>query len=261
MRTILIAFLLALVPASIQAQEIHSDLCLLGCPAGSPSTNDLIIRDVYILSSNDQTKFADWAAYVVTADTLGPTRKRKWKADPALADSETLEPSDYKGAHDALHTDRGHQVPLAALAGTENWAETNYLSNITPQKSALNQGPWKNLEGAVRQLAVHSDVQAVAVMTGPLYERPMPPLPGADEPHRVPSGYWKIVSVVMGENIAVAGFILDQDTPRGANFCRFAVTVDEIERRSALNFFHELDPEMEKKVESDPSELSVFGCQ
>ncbi len=99
---------LVLISTPTWAQEIHSSLCLLGCPAGSPASNDLIIRDIYILSSNDQTKFSDWAAYVVTADTLGPTRKRRWKADPALADTETLEPSDYRGAHAALHTDRGH---------------------------------------------------------------------------------------------------------------------------------------------------------
>ncbi len=151
-------------------------------------------------------------------------------------------------------------MPLAAIAGTASWKATNFLSNITPQKSALNQGSWKNLEAAVRATAQRPGVQAVFVMTGPLYERPMPPLPGADEPHRVPSGYWKIVSTVLNKELAVAGFILDQDTPRRANFCQFATTIDEIERRSHLDFFHELDPKMESKVESDASELKTFGC-
>ena len=31
-------------------------------------------------------------------------------------------------------------------------------------------------------------------MTGPLYERPMPQLPNANEVHIVPSGYWKIIA-------------------------------------------------------------------
>ncbi len=35
----------------------------------------------------------------------------------------------------------------------EGWSEsTNDLSNNTPQKSALNQGPWVRLESAVRTI-------------------------------------------------------------------------------------------------------------
>ena len=52
----------ALFSAPATAQEIHSALCIYGCPFGSPATNDLIVRDIYILSSNDDTKLADWAA-------------------------------------------------------------------------------------------------------------------------------------------------------------------------------------------------------
>ena len=61
--------LAAIAPAL--AQEIHSQHCLDGCPSGSAATNDVIIREIYILSSNDTTKFADWAAYKVTAETVG----------------------------------------------------------------------------------------------------------------------------------------------------------------------------------------------
>jgi hypothetical protein len=42
--------------------EIHCKQFILGIPLGTPATNDLIIRDIYALSSNDSTKFADWVA-------------------------------------------------------------------------------------------------------------------------------------------------------------------------------------------------------
>lgn len=106
-----------LLSASAPAQEIHSAHCLYGCPSGSPATNDLIVREIYVISSNDDTKFADWAAYVVTAETISRSQTRTWKADPSLDDVETLEPDDYKGANAALKTDRGHQVPLASFTG------------------------------------------------------------------------------------------------------------------------------------------------
>ncbi len=213
-----LAAVLAIIAPAI-AQEIHSGHCLHGCPSGAPATNDLIVREIYILSSNDLTKFADWAAYRITAQTVGPTRTRTWKADPLLEDRETLEPDDYKDANAELKTDRGHQVPLASFTGTTHWRDTNYLSNITPQKADLNQGVWKRLEDRARELVTQGHAAAVYGITGPLYERDMPNLPKADEPHLLPSGYWKVIAVEDGGTVKVAAFLFDQDTPRSDDLC------------------------------------------
>ena len=253
----------AFLTIQANAQEIHADLCMHGCPSGSPLTNDIIIRDIYILSSNDSTKFADWVAYRVTKDTIGQTQKRTWKPDPWLANDETLESEDYDGAFAALKTDRGHQAPLASFTATPNWKATNYLSNITAQKSELNQGPWKKLEDAVRALAKKPDISAVYVMTGPLYEREMPALPNADESHRVPSGYWKIISTEKNGIIKVATFLFDQETERRAKFCeqRFMTSVRIIESKTGLNFFQALPEKKQEELEtSPPSLLAGLGC-
>ena len=172
-----VVVVVAALSTPVDAQELHADLCLHGCPSGGPITNDIVIRDIYVLSSNDATKFADWVAYRVTASTIGPTAERVWKSDPWLAEGVTLEPNDYRGAFAALNTDRGHQAPLASFTSTEHWETTNYLSNITPQKSALNRGPWLRLEEAVRKLA-RAVPGAVYVITDPLHERGMPPPAG-----------------------------------------------------------------------------------
>ncbi len=257
----LLLTLLLLSPAL--AQEIQSDHCLHGCPSGSPATNMVIIREIYILSNNSVSKFADWVAYKVTAETIQPKgkTKRKWKADPLLAENETLEPADYKDAHKVLKTDRGHQAPLASFAGTPHWKDTNLLSNITPQKSELNQGPWNRLEGKVRDLAKKPEIEAVYVMTGTLYERDMPKLPKADEPHKVPSGYWKIVAIKDDGSAKVAGFFFDQNTPRDADFCDHLNTVDDIEARSGLDFFDGLVNSKQNQIESGSSALaSDLGC-
>ena len=254
----------AFLTTQTSAQEIHADLCLHGCPSGSPATNDIIIRDIYILSSNDSTKFADWVAYRVTKSTIGQTQKRTWKPDPRLADDETLEPEDYKNASAELKTDRGHQAPLASFTATPSWEATNYLSNITPQKSELNQGPWEKLEDAVRTLAKKSDISAVYVITGPLYEREMPVLPNANESHKVPSGYWKIISVEKDGIIKVAAFLFEQETERRAKFCeqRFISNVRMIESKTGLNFFQALPEKEQEKIETGPpSLLAGLGCK
>ena len=230
MRNIKSIFVIGLLLGSTaaSAQEIHTFHCLYGCPSGTPLSNDLIVREIYTLSSNDVTKFADWVAYRVSPDTIGPTQSRSWRADPWLSDEETLEPADYSGANAALRTDRGHQAPLAAFTGTEHWRDTNFLSNITPQSASLNQASWMRLEAAVRNLA--ADGSTLYVMTGPLYEGNTALMPQS-ESHTVPSGYWK---VVLSEDGAVAGFIFPQDTPRSAAYCDYQADLTEIEHRSRL---------------------------
>lgn len=212
--------------------------CYAGCPLDATAKLRVISRPSHTLANNPETKFADWVAYRVSAERSGGGAKRVWKADPLLPAEETLEPEDYRGAHAKLATDRGHQAPLASLTGLPGWEEANYLSNITPQKSDLNQGPWRLLEEAERRAALAGDAR-IYVLTGPLYERDMPALPEADEPHRVPSGYWKLVVMQSGETAAWVAFAFDQDTPRGADYCAadFRLDLADLERRSGLDFF------------------------
>ena len=254
--SVIIIFLLLLSCNENIAQEhrpeIHCKHFLYGYPYGTPKTNDLIIRDIYALSNNDTTKFADWVAYRLTTNEVngGLTIARKWAADPWLEDEETLEPKpdDYKKANTILKTDRGHQAPLASFKNTLYAHETNYLSNITPQKADLNQGAWVRLETKVRNLVKQG--RTVFVMTGPLYEREMPKLPETTESHSVPSGYWKIIAVDNGNSIDIAAFIFDQDTPRKDKILTHQVTVDEVEQRSNLDFFWLLNDVKESKLES-----------
>ena len=238
--------------------EIHCKHFCHGYPTGTPTTNDMIIRDIYALSSNDEAKFADWVAYRLDEDTIEAIygTRRNWKADPWLDEEETLEPrpDDYRGAHEALGTDRGHQASLASFKGTAYWPETNYYSNITPQDSDLNQGPWRVLEDKVRDLARTGNV--VYVMTGPLYEYEegdeIPELPEADETHTVPSGYWKIVAVQDGDGydtIRTASFIFDQETHGDADVLDHLVTVDDVEERSGLDVMWELRDDIETEIE------------
>lgn len=216
------------------AARLYSFHCLDGaCPRGAPAGNAMVVREIYALSSNPSTKLADWVAYAVTPLTIGPSQSRNWAPDPWLDPDETLEPPDYNGANAALGTDRGHQAPLAAFSGTPHWPATNFLSNITPQMAPLNQGPWEELESRERMLARAGET--VYVLTGPLFERDMDPLPRADENHRVPSGYWKVI--VSGDGAGAAAFIFEQEMPRGARYCDHEVEIAVVEDRSELALF------------------------
>lgn len=246
------ALLAAIVaaPAAAGDGELHTFHCLHGCPIGAAGIDDIVVREIYTLASNDLTKMADWVAYRVTPSSIGPSGERKWSADPWLDPEETLEPDDYAGASRALDVDRGHQAPLAGQSGTSFASDTNLLSNITPQGSALNQGAWQRLEARENELAVRAGI-AVYVLTGPLFERVLPPLPRADVRHRVPSGYCKVVVTQDGR---LASFIMDTAAPRTLDHCDARVTLDEVELRSRLALF----PRLRTRSFRDLS--SELGC-
>ncbi|MDN2663049.1 DNA/RNA non-specific endonuclease [Psychromonas sp. 14N.309.X.WAT.B.A12] len=232
--------------------------CVYECPTGA--SGEQIERSIYTLSNNATTKFADWVAYHVTSETIdGPSRSRYWKADPDLDASATLEPDDYTDANAILATDRGHQVPLASFSNTDDWAMLNYLSNITPQSSSLNQGPWVDLESAVRSMV--SAGQNAYVVSGPLYEWSFGELPEADESHIIPSGYFKVVITDVNGWVEASAFIMEQNAQRADDFCTTEVTVDEVESRSGLDIMPSLAAYKESSVEAQLGGLTTsLGC-
>ncbi len=232
--------------------------CVYSCPTGV--NGEQIERSIYTLSNNATTKFADWVAYHVTTETInGPSRSRNWRADPSLDSDDTLEPADYTDANATIGTDRGHQVPLAAFSNSDDWAMLNYLSNITPQASDLNQGPWVDLESAVRSYVATG--QDVYVVSGPLYEWYFATLPQADESHTIPSGYFKVVITDVDGWVEASAFIMEQDASRSSNYCAYEVTVDEVESRSGLDIMPSLASYKESAVEGSVGGLtSALGC-
>jgi len=212
MKLLLLIVFLSSISVTADTRSVH---CPIGCPS-NPDDNDLVFGHVYALSNNPETKFADWVAYEVNVLNFGDSPGRDWKNNRLLSESERLEEDDYTGANaSSLKADRGHQAPLASFAGSRYWSELNYLSNITPQHKNLNQGPWKALEDAIRSGV--SFRKPLYVITGPIYIGNTPKtLPNADEPHRVPDGYFKIVYDIKGN---AASFVMMQTAGRQDDYC------------------------------------------
>ncbi|MGY2172861.1 DNA/RNA non-specific endonuclease [Pseudomonas gingeri] len=240
--------------------SLEIDNCSVGCPTGG--SNVTLARTAYTLNNDAQTKFAKWVAYRITKDTPAPSRPRNWKTDPDIPAGDTLDDADYKLANETLKTDRGHQANLASMGGVEGWQALNYLSNITPQKSDLNQGAWARLEDKERDLSKRPGIDSVYVLTGTLYERYVGTLPSTTKQHTIPSGYWKIIFTNSTPTEGTfAAFIMDQDTPRPANFCNYQVTVDEIEQRSGLKVWTTLPADDQAALKPVRGQLvKDIGC-
>ncbi|ROU18335.1 DNA/RNA non-specific endonuclease [Kluyvera ascorbata] len=240
---------------------ITPDNCGVGCPTGG--STQTLTRDTYTLNNNSATKFANWVAYHVTKESIKSGCSRTFAQDPSLPATDTLGPDAYKDAHATIAVDRGHQAPLGMLCGRSDPASLNYLSNITPQKSALNQGPWERLESKEREyvlLPTHSDLH---VVTGPLFEQTTESLP-ADTSVKIPSGYWKVLYTGdTPEKGQFAAFIMPQSASITDNFCDYRTTVSEIESRTkssstpALNIWPTMTPDKKKTFGTLSTDL---GC-
>lgn len=231
------SFLLLFIGFTVNAQtQIKSPHCPIGCPEIQIDGNIMIFERLYALSQNPTTKFADWVAYEVDVQNFGTHTNRDWSNQPLLAEDERLEEKDYKNAYKQLKTDRGHQVPLASFTGNKYWYTLNYLSNITPQASVLNQRAWQMLESEVRSAVSFRD--SLYVISGTIYSELMHSgealvLPNADEPHQVPSGYYKIVykpndKLTQGD---AAVFVMPQNISKDQDFCS---TLSDLETLNTL---------------------------
>lgn len=240
--------------------------CDLGCPTcqgddGAVSGNRVVEGSFYSLSNNAKSKFADRVTYTVTPLRIGPTQARQWKRAPDLPASETPLPGDYTGARAALKIDCGHQATPAPFTSLPNCLEANYLSNITPQATALNQDPWQQLESVERALVRKGSINAHAV-TGPFCEHAMEPLPRSTNGHVVPSEQWKVGLAERADTIGTGAFVMPQDTSRSADYCNQAVPIEDTEERARLHLFPKIpDAKWWPFVKVSGSLLEALGCR
>lgn len=199
----------------------------------------------YVVGYSDARKNPLWVAYRMRDLPKLPApapRPEKFEVDRRT--SARVAPSDYTGSG----YDRGHLAPNFAIAthyGDEAQRETFLMSNITPQKHALNAGLWKELELKIAT-SYPARYQEVWVLTGPVF--------GAN-PARlnrgvlVPEAFFLIVIDENEGKLRTLAFLVPQEAPANADPERYLTSIDEIQRRTGLDFLSELEDAAERQVE------------
>ncbi len=134
-----------------------------GIPTDTDASDDYIItRDQFTSSFNRNRGIPNWVSFNMEATHYGPqSRCECFTFDPALpAEFTRYTTGDYTGAG-AFHgygIDRGHLArSFDRTAGSLDNATTFYFSNIVPQASDNNQGPWFHMENFLGALAQSGD--------------------------------------------------------------------------------------------------------
>ncbi len=214
-----------------------------GSPVGGPPVR-VLVNQGYIVGYSDALGDPLWAAYRVADAELkeSPPRPDEFRADVRTV--ARIDPAVYNRSG----YDRGHLAPNYAIAtryGKQAQEETFLMSNITPQKHGLNAGPWKALE---QKIATNYPGRfgEVWVIAGPVFGARPERLQ-----HRVavPEGFYMIIVDESDGRVRAEAFLLPQDPP-GPELDRYLVTIDEIERRTGLDFLSALPDAAENELES-----------
>lgn len=209
------------------------------------SSGEIVKHTYYTLAYSEENEQAFWVYYVLTPELInGPqSRTDDFRADPAVSTgSATLD--DYKGSG----YDRGHLCPAADMAlNKTSMSETFYLSNMSPQVPSFNRGIWSTMEDQVRKWALK--YSKLYVVTGPIFKDGQGTI--GEDKVTVPGYYYK---VLFDGKDKMIGFILPN--AKGTNTIEsYAVSVDSIESLTGVDFFPELDDQIENQLESETNTL------
>lgn len=230
--------------------DIPDNLELPVCAASKTGTaHDHQIRRFqnYVVCYRESYEQAEWAAYCLEKEELvkNASRGNDFRPDPEIT-TGSASLADYKKSG----YDRGHLAPAADFAFSEEaMSESFYLSNMSPQAPGLNREIWQYLEGQVRTWAERFG--KVYVVTGPVLEKPAEEYESIGENQvSIPEYYYKVLLSPTEDSLMAIGFILPNKKCKDT-FWDYAVSVDEVERRTGLDFYSLLDDKLEDTLEAN----------
>ncbi len=227
-----------LVPMSPSTRD---SLMTVGVPRGM---NDTLVNygDAFAVHFNGTRGIANCAAYELVIDELNGTTER---SNEFLQDASVKgcpSPADYTGSG----MDRGHLVPAGDLKWNETAMRQSFmLTNVCPMHKALNGGGWAKLEEKVREWTARDS--SLLVFTGPVVSRGDTTL--ADGRVTVPSAYYKVIMAPCVRPMRAIAFIYPNGQS-GGRLRQYAVSIDEVERLTGLDFFPTLPPAEQGQLES-----------
>ena len=218
-----------------------------------PAPSDYVVfRDGYELGFNADTHQPDWVAYRLTREKLLNShagRTNDFRPDPEIKDSATLDDYWQSGY------DRGHMAPAADMKGSQREMSQSFLlTNMSPQLPSCNRGVWGRLEDQIRKMAMVEG--SVYVVTGPIHdEEKVLKVVGKSEVW-VPDFYYKVVLDETPPKKMIAFIVPNKGSDKA--LWRFALTVDEVEEATRLDFFPDTEDEDELEAGLD---LKAWGLK
>jgi endonuclease G len=235
---------------SVSISEESAGLVFGGVPRG-PEALVLLENRAYLAAYDETRRNPAWVAYRIP----GRVRFRNHERPEDFSVDERTRSRVASEDFTRSGYSRGHLAPSYAIYsrfGKKAQAETFLMSNIAPQLQGMNGGVWRSLEYRVAGDSPGDDCWSRAfgelwVIAGPVYDRKRKRLKSGVE---IPDAFFKIVVDVDegGGGVRVLAFLVpNRKRPPELSAC--LVPVDEIESRTGLDFFPDLDDGEEEALE------------
>lgn len=207
----------------------------------------------YTLFFDTSERIAYWVAYPHCRMYLGSVgRTNDFQPDPSFPISDQMT-STIKGY------DRGHQIPSGDRTATEEMnIQTFYYTNMTPQLGSFNQKIWVDLENKVRTWVYSCDT--LYVVTGAVLKTV-----GGNETVKyvadkrgnqiaVPNYYFKVLLQLNlnggNRRYKAIAFWFKHQANSGPVTAADASSVDDVERKTGIDFFVNLPEDIQAQVEA-----------
>lgn len=207
----------------------------------------------YCLEYDPAANHSRWVAFRFDAVT---SQKNVGRID-AWADDPKLPSSMRVGAGTFWGYNRGHLCASAdRMLSREANAQTFYMSNMSPQTTEFNGGIWLDLEGHIQTLARTSGfADTIYVVKGGTITTDKilgTTTSSGSKSIRVPKYYFVALLRVKNNTYNAIGFLLEHRAYSSdeLNLSSYALSIDELETETGIDFFHNLPDVVENAVES-----------
>jgi len=224
------------------------------CYAGTPKPTAAFHYQITVLTNTgylvgycESHKDPVWVCYrLFQPDSFqAPPRPKEFQPDSRTTTHANSH--DYSGSG----YDRGHMAPNYAIAvcyGPSAQLETFLMSNIVPQRPALNRQVWERLEQTeIKEYAPR--FRQIWVVDGPIFHSHIRLRGGED----VPDACFKIICREEDGHAAVLAFIMPQNVTGTESTKQYLTSVHEIEQETGLNFFSAMPVDLRQKLETMPA--------
>lgn len=221
--------------AGLSAQE------KIELPAPQPR-QQIVLHENYSLSYVEGYELASWAAYELTKEEAKAEieYKVKYYEDPDITTgSATVK--DYKRSGYIM----GQLIPVEHMMMSENAVkESFYMSVIVPHKLAFNKYVWGTLGKILKAWAY--ECGSLYIVTGSvLADSPFPTF--GPSKVSIPERYYCVV--LDAEDKRGVGFVM-RNSMSSSSIKQFAMSIDEVEKITEIDFFPALPDDQENAVES-----------
>jgi endonuclease G len=215
----------------------------------------------YCLEWDCTKKSQRWTAYEMYASNSVTNWNRNnwsntdWDGDPFQEDTSI--PAAYRTTlSDYRYTgyNRGHICPSAdRLCSQDANEQTFYLSNMQPQLYAFNAGIWENMENQVRTWNKNTFRDTLYVCKGGTIDRTDQTLGYTNNGKLlIPRYFFMAILCKNAQGYKAIAFWVEHKTSQTTSqLSAFAISIDELEQKTGIDFFCNLPDDVEKQVEAN----------